>query len=152
MKNRRRSGILPHLAILSCLSLSPAQATPLTWDANGTGTGQTNGGGAWLGADFWWNGFANPNWVADSDATFGGPNTAGGTVTLASPTTVGSITFNTFTGTYKIITGAGGLTKNGSGRLTLGSGGTIPAHNYAGTTTLNGGVTLVSNYNIDGAI
>lgn len=213
---------IPHssaFAISFCASLAPLSA--LTWDANGTGSGQTNGGGAWLGANLWWNGAANQSWVAGSDAIFGGPNTAGGAVSLASPTSVGSITFNTFTGTYTlgtlatpltvnggiannsaagvvsltaspvilgagqtwtnqstgttiaragvdnaghtltidgtggttfdqtaaILTGSGGLTKSGTGRLTLGAGGSVPAHNYSGTTTLNGGVTMVSNNN-----
>lgn len=199
-----------------------AHAQTLTWDSNGTGTGQTNGGGDWLGSNLWWNGSANQNWVSGSAAIFGGPNTAGGTVTLPSATAVGSVTFNTFTGTYtlgttgvaltinsgitmnagagtvgltaspitlggsqswtnntsnalnarsgvataghtltlagsggfnfdttdKIISGTGGLTKSSSGRLFLGSGGTVPVHTYSGTTTLSGGITLVSNYNI----
>lgn len=208
---------------LTILLVGPfAQAASLTWDANGTGSGQTNGGGAWLGANLWWNGSANQSWVVGSDAVFGGPNTAGGAVTLASATSVGSITFNTFTGTYTlgtlatpltvnsgitnnssagvvsltaspivlgasqtwanhstgttlarsgvdtaghtltingtggtsldgttaIMTGSGGLTKDGTGRLILGSGGNVPAHNYSGTTTLNGGVTMVSNNNL----
>ena len=64
--------------------------TTLTWDANGTGAGQTNGAGAWLGNNLWWDGTSNLNWVSGSNAVFGGPNTAGGAVTLASPTTVNS--------------------------------------------------------------
>ncbi len=209
-------------AIAISLCASFAQASPLTWDANGTGAGQTNGGGAWLGANQWWSGATNQSWVAGSDAIFGGADTNGGAVTLASPTSAGSITFNAFTGTYTlgtlatpltvnggitnnsasgavslttspivlgapqtwtnqssgttlarsgvdngghtltidgtggtsfdsttaIITGTGGLTKNGSGRLVLGGGGSIPAHNYSGITTLNGGVTMVSNNNL----
>ena len=85
----------------SALTLLSANAQ-LTWDANGTGSGRTNGGGAWLGTNLWWNGATNQNWVSGSNAIFGGPNTAGGAVTLASPTAVGSITFNTFTGTYTL--------------------------------------------------
>jgi autotransporter-associated beta strand protein len=198
--------LLPHLA-----------HAQLTWDANGTGSGQTNGGGDWLGSDRWWTGSVNQNWVSDSNAIFGGPNTAGGAVTLPSPSTVGSITFNTFTGTYTLgtsgnaltinsgitmnagagavtmaspltlggaqtwtnnsastlqvntpgitnaghlltidgtgttsfgvinnaavtLSGTGGLTKNGDGRFSLGGNNT----GYSGTTTLNGGVTIVT--------
>ena len=212
----------PSSVVALSLCASFAQAAPLTWDANGTGAGQTNGGGAWLGANLWWDGAANQNWVAGSDAIFGGADTNGGAVTLASPTSVGLITFNSFTGTYTlgtlataltiqggitnnsaagvvslttspivlgapqtwtnlstgttlarsgvnnaghtltidgtggtsfdqttaVITGSGGLTKNGSGRLILGAGGNVPAHNYSGTTTLAGGVTMVSNNNL----
>ena len=49
MKTHRCSLILRHSAIFFSLSVTLAQAIPLTWNANGTGTGQTNGG-AWLGA------------------------------------------------------------------------------------------------------
>ncbi len=41
-----------------------------------------------------------------------------------------------------IVSGSGGLVKNGSGTLILGSGGTPPAHSYAGPTTVNGGVVM----------
>ena len=100
----------------------------LTWDANGTGSGQTNGAGAWLGANLWWNGAANQSWVSGSNATFGGPNTAGGAVTLAAPTGVNLITLNAHTGTYTLgssgqaLTIHGGINKtSASGTLTLAS-------------------------------
>ncbi len=85
----------------------------LTWDANGTTSGQTNGAGAWLNASRWWDGAANQTWAAGSSAIFGGANTAGGAVTLASPTTVNALTFNQFTGTYTLGTAGQALTING---------------------------------------
>jgi len=195
-------------------------ANSFTWDANDTNSGQTNGGGAWLGDNLWWNGVGNQNWVSGINAIIGGVASNGGNLTLASPTTVNSITFNQFTSTYTVgtagqaitinngitknassgsatiispitlgaaqawtnnnietdvkaangtlnitggvdnagstltfygtgttslsntsnfITGSGGLTKNGAGVLILGAGGTVPAHNYSGTITINGG-------------
>ncbi len=117
----------------SALALLSARAQ-LQWDANGTAAGQTNGGGAWLGTNLWWNGSSNQNWVSGSNAIFGGPNTAGGAVTLASPTTVGSITSNTFTGTYtlgsstQMITLNGGLTnQSAAGAVTIASPVTLSA-------------------------
>jgi autotransporter-associated beta strand protein len=104
----------------SLLANSSAQAQ-LTWDANGTGAGQTNGAGAWLGTNLWWDGAANTDWVSGSAAIFGGTATAAGAVTLASPTTVESLTFNpSYTGTYTLgtagqtITLNSGITKNAS--------------------------------------
>ncbi|OYV03586.1 MAG: hypothetical protein CFE26_21210, partial [Verrucomicrobiales bacterium VVV1] len=94
----------------------------LTWDANGTTAGQTNGAGAWLGANQWWDGAANQTWVSGASAILGGPNTAGGAVTLASPTSVNAITFNTFTGTYTLGSAGQSLTINGGIAKNSGSG------------------------------
>ena len=191
----------------------------LSWDANGTGSGQTDGTGTWLNANQWRDNGVNTTWISGCTPIFG-VGSAGGTVTLGASTPVGSLVFNSFTGTYTIsggspitvnsgfsnnsaagsvtittpvvlgspqtwtssstgsltvnggvsngghaltldvagttsftatasvIAGGGGLTKNGAGRLQLGAGGTVPVHTYTGTTTLNGGVTMVSNFNI----
>jgi hypothetical protein len=50
----------------------PAGAA-LTWDANGTGDGQADGGGAWIGTgtNLWWTGPGNQDWFSGSDANFG---------------------------------------------------------------------------------
>jgi autotransporter-associated beta strand protein len=147
----------------AALPLAPAHAQ-LTWDANGPGAGQTNGGGAWLGDNLWWNGATNQNWVAGSDAIFGGPNTAGGAVTLASPTSVGSLTFNTFTGTYTLGTLATALTIHGgitnhsaagavsltTSPITLGASQTW-TNNSSGATLARSGVNLAGHtLTIDG--
>lgn len=144
----------------------------LTWDANGTGGGQTDGGGTWLNANQWWNGSGNASWSSGNNAVFGNNSGTAGSVALASPTTVNSLIFNTFSSTYTLgtvgqsitlnaagmtmnsgagavtfvspITGSGSITVNGTGRLVLGASGTVPAHSYSGTTTINGGVTMFS--------
>ncbi len=69
MKLSKSTQILFHLATL--FAVPPAHAQ-LTWDANGTGAGQTNGGANWLGSNLWWNGTTNQNWVSSSNAIFGG--------------------------------------------------------------------------------
>jgi autotransporter-associated beta strand protein len=132
----------------------------LTWDANGTTTGQTNGAGAWLGTNLWWDGASNRDWATGASAIFGGANTAGGAVTLASPTTVNAITFNQFTGTYTLgsagqtLTIGGGITKNaGSAVATIVSPLNLSAAqtwtndstsniNVQAATTLNGVLTV----------
>ncbi len=144
----------------------------LTWDANAGTTGQTDGGGTWTAANQWWTGSGNASWSSGNNAVFGNNSGTAGAVTLAAPTTVNSLTFNTFSSTYTLgtagqaitlnaagitinsgagavtfispLTGSGGVTVNGSGRLVLGAGGTVPAHSYSGTTTINGGVTMFS--------
>ncbi|MFU8893939.1 MAG: InlB B-repeat-containing protein [Luteolibacter sp.] len=123
----------------------------LTWDSNGTGTGQTNGAGAWLGSNLWWDGANNQTWVSGSFAIFGTADTAGGAVTLASPTTVGSITFNQFTGTYTLGTSGQALTINDGidktsasaavsiiSPVTLGAAQTWTNNSASGLSTSNG--------------
>ncbi len=129
----------------------------LTWDANNTGANQTNGPGAWLGANQWWDGSANLTWVSGSDAVFGGPSTAGGTVTLASPTSLGELTFNTFTGTYTLGTAGQSLTVSGnvknnsaSGAVTISSPIIMAAaqtwtNNSSGLLKASGGLDNVGN-------
>jgi autotransporter-associated beta strand protein len=113
------------IAAMLILPAGVARAATLTWDANGAGDGQTDGGGVWLDANQWWNGAANQAWVSGSDAVFG-LGGAGGAVTLASPTTVNSLTFNPFSGTYTLgtagqaITLTAGLTMNsGAGNVAI---------------------------------
>lgn len=79
----------------------------LRWDANGTGSGLTDGGGAWTNANLWWNGTANLTWISGSTAEFGNGGT-GGSVTLAAPTDVYQLTMYGFSGTYTL--GSGGQT------------------------------------------
>jgi len=101
---------LPHAAAIAAM-LSSASAASITWDANGATALQTDGAGVWLTASQWWDGLANVNWTSGDDAVFGNAG-AGGAVTLASPTTVNSRTFNSFTGTYTLGTAAQSITLN----------------------------------------
>lgn len=124
------------------LAISFASAQTLQWDGNNTGGGVTNAGNPWLNANQWWNGTTNQNWVSGADAIFGGTildsdpaaNTTGnaGNVTLASPTTVGSITIGNAPG------GAWGLGTNGV-TLTINSGVT---HNGDRAVTFNSEIIL----------
>jgi autotransporter-associated beta strand protein len=106
---------------VSTVSATVQILVSLTWDANGATAGQTNGAGAWLNANQWWDGAANQTWASGASAIFGGPNTAGGAVTLASPTSVNTITFNQFTGTYTLGTAGQTLTINGGIQKNSGS-------------------------------
>ena len=143
-----RSFVIASSALL-CISSANAQST-LTWDAGGGGGAITNGAGAWLGADRWNNGGVAATWTSGDDAIFAGPATAGGAVTLASPTTVNSLTFNSaYTGTYTLgtagqaITLNAGITKNASsGAVTLASPITLGG---AQTWTNNSATTLQVN-------
>jgi autotransporter-associated beta strand protein len=120
----------------------------LTWDANGAGAGQTDGAGAWLNAKQWWNGATNQTWISGLRAIFGNGG-AGGAVTLASPTTVNSLTFNSFSGAYTLgtagqtITLTAGITKNSGGtNATIASPVTLGAaqgwtNNSSGILTVN---------------
>ncbi|MES2439964.1 MAG: autotransporter-associated beta strand repeat-containing protein [Verrucomicrobiota bacterium] len=93
-------------------SAPSARAATLTWDANAAAAGQTDGApGAflsWQSPDQWWNGVANVTWTPGDDAVFG--NGGAGGVVPTSATTVNSLTFNGFTGTYNVGTNISPLT------------------------------------------
>jgi autotransporter-associated beta strand protein len=121
-----------------------------TWDANAGTAGQTDGAGLWLNANQWWTGSANATWTSGYDAIFGNGG-GGGAVTLASPTTVHTLTFNSFSGTYTLgtagqtITLIKGITKNAGGTaatiispITLGMAQTW-TNNSAGLLTIGTG-------------
>jgi fibronectin-binding autotransporter adhesin len=139
--------LLPALGA-SILAISSASAqTTLTWDANADSANQTDGAAAWLGTNQWWDGITNADWTSyvAPDAIFGN-GTAGGAVTLASPTTVGSITFNRFGSgsTYTIGTA--------SQSLTINSGITINHNNLTSATAVtNNSVSIISNVILGGA-
>jgi autotransporter-associated beta strand protein len=122
--------LISFFAVLAILSLAaPTAEAQLTWDP--AGGGSSDGAGAWLTAGDWWNGGANVNWTSGSDAVFGNGG-AGGAVTLASPTTVNSLTMNSFTGTYTLGTANQTITLNNG--ITMNAG--------AGATTIISPITL----------
>ncbi len=114
------------------LTVIPISST-LTWDADGTTTGQTDGAGAWLGTSQWWTGSINTNWSSGANAAFGN-NGAGGAVTLASPTSVNALNFNAFTGTYTIGTAGQAITVTSA----------ITVNASAGTTTIISPLSLAN--------
>ena len=137
------------LWILACLAaaaltLAPAaaHAASLTWDANNTGANVTDGAGTWLNANQWWDTVTSSNltWVSGSDAVFGVGGT-GGAVTLASPTTVNSFTFNPFSGTYTLGTAGQTITLNAGITMNSGAGNVT----FASPITLGGGQTWTNN-------
>ncbi|BCX46740.1 hypothetical protein HAHE_06480 [Haloferula helveola] len=142
------------------LAVPSTTAATLVWDANNTGANQTDGAGAWLGTDQWSTGMANTDWTSGDDAVFGNAG-AGGSVTLASPTTVNSLTFLYFTGTYNIGTAGQAITLNNGIYRIGGQGGalninspldlpgaqmwtnhSLAAVNVQAATTLSGDLTI----------
>jgi autotransporter-associated beta strand protein len=107
-----------------------AQAATNTWDSTAGGA-INDGAGAWLDAGQWNNGSPSATWSSGDDAIFGVRGT-GGAVTLASPTTANSLTFNPFSGTYSLGTSGQALTLTNG--MTLNSG--------AGAVTLISPITL----------
>ncbi len=116
-----------------------APLNSLIWDANGTTLAQTDGGGGWIADNLWWNG-ANTTWSSGLNAIFGN-GAVGGAVTLASPTTVDGIIFNSFTGTYTLGTAGQLLTINSGIHKTSASAAVI----FASPIALGGDQTWVNH-------
>jgi autotransporter-associated beta strand protein len=155
----------PNMTDWSAVSSAVATDPTVAWDANGTTAGQTDGTGTWLNPTRWWNASSNSNttWsnsIPDSAAI--GNGGVGGTITLGD-VTAGTVTINNFTGTYTLtsgtlstsggitagtnapnvtinsrVSGAGGLSKTGSGKLII----TNTTNSYTGKTLVSGGGIL----------
>lgn len=132
-----------------------ANAQTFTWDANGTGTDRTDGPGAWLEPNQWWNGSTNITWSPGVDAVFGVGGT-GGAVTLASPTTINSLTFNNFGGTYTLGTASNAITLNngitlnsGTSNVTILSPVTLGGAQIWTNNSSNGAIQLLVNGTVD---
>jgi len=98
-------------AIVSAVNLlvSPIAQAALTWDANGATAGQTDGAGAWLTANQWWNGSTNQTWASSADAIFGNGGT-GGAVTLGAGGTTANSLYVGGTGNDVTLKWVGGAT------------------------------------------
>ncbi|MEY3205490.1 MAG: hypothetical protein RLZZ21_1821, partial [Planctomycetota bacterium] len=151
------------------LSLCGVQASAqVTWDANTTTSGPQDGSGTWSTSDAnWWNGTTDVVWpnLTTSSAIIGANSGAAGTITASGSLTLNAITFNApgsgsytltggtlgFAGTSpaitananatieSAITSGAGLTKSGTGTLTL-SG--VISNTSGGMSINRGAVTL----------
>ncbi len=133
-------------ALLVVAHAPKAQAATLTWDPLNTANGATidDGAGDWNTVNVWNNAGVNQTWIAGDTATFTGA--VGGTVTgnaSTSGVTVNGTQNYTFSG---VISGAGGVTNNNSGMLTL-----TGANDYTGATTVSGGTLLMNGTHNAGA-
>jgi fibronectin-binding autotransporter adhesin len=145
-------------AVVSVTVGTPISITGITW------TGQTNGTGA---ADSTWNNGLSSNWAAGSSpvafangtaVSFGDTNAANGDVAITSTTvtvaaggvTPTSTTFNNTAVNYTLsggaIGGAGGVTKLGTGSVTLNS-----ANNFGGDLTVAAGAVILGNATASGS-
>lgn len=80
--------------------------------------------------------------AANGGLTFsGGLNNSGNLLTITGSSNVA------FGNTTNFISGAGGITMNGTGILTLNAGGTVAPHTYSGPTTINSGILLYNGGN-----
>jgi len=185
----RRTKLILNLAAVGAAFagiVTPARrlrAATFTWDAGGASPADpADGSGTWdTSTAEWSNGAADSAWNnGDGDtAVFGSSNGAGGTVTLGTAITAGSITFsapgsasyvvgNTSANSLTITTGdvsvapsvsavitspidgANGLTLSGGGTLQL--GGSVNAVAYTGNTTINNSTLQFNNLSPSAAV
>lgn len=146
---RRLSVIRSSRLLLTFVSLFLAtslSAQSLTWDANGTTTGLTDGAGTWNTTNTnWWNGTSNVSWnnTAGNIAIFGNGGTladpASATINVSGTVQVGGLQFNamnlaTTNSRSYILTG---------GTISLATGSTIRLLDGSSNTT-TGRITLTS--------
>ena len=155
--------------LAAALALTPAIGATVTWDTSTT-AGFQSGNGTWGTDSFWSsNGTTLSPWISGDTASFLGQTTAvNDTITIGSNQTIGGLAFGsattsgnwTFSGSGlslsanstftvnagstasigNVITGAFGLTKAGTGNLSL-----TGANTYTGVTTVSAGtLTLAS--------
>jgi len=155
-------------------------AANLTWDtATGDGATITDGSGNWVtGSGNWNTGSGDTTWTDGSDAIIGGGTLgAAGTITITSGVSANSLTFNnpngggaytisggtlTLTGSAAItnnanstinslIAGSAGLSKAGTGMLTLSRDNSLTGNTIVNSGTLDiapGGVLHCSTYTV----
>ena len=141
----------------SAASLSLSPTSNVTWDANGTTASVTDGAGQWV-SNSWWNGTSNITWMDNYNVQIGSGG-SGGLISLGE-VMVNNLTLTNFNGNYTFeggpltvggnlifnssnsarissaIAGAGSLTKNGSGSLSLDG---LVKSSYSGGTIINSG-------------
>jgi len=147
---RRFFALAVMFAVLAC---RPAQAqTTLRWDAGGTGSGPSDGAGNWDSGATWWNGSTDVSWTYGSGVVFGNGGAGDAVALVVGPTTVNSLTMNSFSGTYTLgtygqtITLNHGITNNASAGVT-----TIisPLTLGAAQTWLNNSINLLTVSDVD---
>lgn len=155
-------------ATSQAVQVTVAVPAAVTWDADTGTAGAQAGSGTWsLAATNWWNGTADVVWSNPNFATFGAGGAGLSTVTLADDVAASGLTFNgdytlatttgkilTLVGTAEITTtanaaidaklaGTSGMTKNGTGTLSL----SAQASYTGGTVVNNGKLVLVNSGN-----
>jgi autotransporter-associated beta strand protein len=167
-KSRGTTVATAALGVLLLFAGQTAFADVLTWSASTSGL-PADGGGTWGTGGNWWNGSADVAWSngnsdtalfgATAGSTAGTINVsglqsagglvfqsqaytlAGGTLNLAGQAPV--VTVNAGGGTIGLaLSGSGGMSKAGSGALTL-----TVANPYTGTTNINGGTLQLNAFN-----